>query len=131
MSRLPSIDVVYSDMSAKICMVASDTVQNYNSIDQKIMFVIGTQKGSRKYRPLFGSDVLKYLFEPFDDVTADWIQTYTRVALEDPANGLTEDVTDINCSVFRSTNQDYLVIIQYRCPRLEQIREVKFSLQPQ
>lgn len=131
MTRLPQKDVVYSDMSMYICMGKSDTVQNYTALDQKIMYVIGTPRGSRKYRPRFGSDVIKYLFEPFDVVTADWIKTYIRVALEDPANGLTEEITDVGVAVYMTAQETYLCVVQYRCPKLEEVREVKFSLQPQ
>ncbi len=129
--RLAPADVVYSDIFQWIVVENADTVQNYDALNQKIMHVIGTVKRSRKYRPNFGCDVAKYLFEPFDETTADWIKTYIRIALEDPANGLTNDITDIAVSVVMSTEQNYLCFVTYRAPRLEEIGEVKFALQPQ
>ncbi|AQT28588.1 hypothetical protein YOLOSWAG_106 [Erwinia phage vB_EamM_Yoloswag] len=105
-----------------------DTVQDIDSIVQKILFIIGTRRKSRKWRENFGTDVYTMLFEPFDDTTAGWIQTYIRDALESPYNGLTNDVTGINVSVERAVDQTYLVSIAFRVPALEQTKTVQFSM---
>ena len=127
---VPANLAVYSDISMDIKIELRDTVQDMDSIMQKILFVVGTRKGSRKYRERFGSYVYQDLFEPFDDVTAGWIQTHIRNAIEDPDNGLTNDVTDVKVNVFRSTDQTYECFISWRVPALETTDSINFAMRP-
>lgn len=130
MKTLPK-DTIYSDMGRSIGVSLIDTVLDHDSLVQKILYVIGTRKGSRKWRPKFGSDVAKYLFEPFDETTAGWIQTYSRLALEDPANGLVNDITDIQVIVQMAQEQTYLCTIAYRAPKLEARQQIRFAVRGQ
>lgn len=130
---VPRNQAVYSDISASIRLESRDDVQNMDSIQQKILFIVGTRKRSRKWRPTFGCDVFRLLFEPFDDTTAGWIQTFIKEALESPANGLTQDVTSVNVDVTRRVDSTYRVVVAYRVPKLEQTsvatdQSVSFSM---
>lgn len=130
---VPVSERVYCDINAWFRLEPRDNVQNMDSIVQKILMVVGTRKKSRKWRESFGSDVYQYLFEPFDQVTADWISTYMRIALEDPANGLTNDVTNVNCVCVTSAvyEQTYVCTITWRCPKLESNQSVTFAMRGQ
>jgi len=127
---VPANEAVYSDISMDIKMELRDTVQDMDAITQKILFIIGTRKGSRKYREKFGSDVYRDLFEPFDDSTAGWIETHITNALEDVDNGLTADVTDVKVSVYRSVNQTYECSVMWKVPKLLEKNSVNFALRP-
>lgn len=127
---VPANEAVYSDINMDIKIELRDTVQDMDAITQKILFVIGTRKGSRKYREKFGSDVYKDLFEPFDDDTAGWIETHITNALEDIDNGLTADVVDVKVSVYRSVNQTYECSVMWRVPKLEEKNSINFALRP-
>lgn len=126
--KLPPGKATYSDVNAWIKLENRDDVQDMDSISQKILMIIGTRKRSRKWRPNFGSDVYRMLFEPFDDTTAGWIQTYIKDALESPYNGLTNDVTGINVEVVRKVDQTYGVRIAYHVPKLEDKKTISFSM---
>ncbi|WOL24683.1 baseplate wedge subunit [Yersinia phage fHe-Yen9-02] len=127
--NLPPDQRTYSDIHADIKIQLLDTVQDIDSITQKILFIIGTRKGSRKWREKFGSNVYSQLFEPFDQQTAGWIQTYIRTAIEDPDNGLTDDVTDVNCLVVAdSATMTFVCSVSWRCPKLEQSNSINFAM---
>lgn len=130
---VPISERIYCDLNVWIQLEPRDNVQNMDSIVQKILMVIGTRKRSRKWREGFGADVYKYLFDPYDQTTADWIATYMKVALEDPVNGLTEDVTDIHtaCAMSANLDQTYVCSITWRCPKLESVETVKFAMRAQ
>lgn len=128
--NVPASEAIYSDINMDIKMELRDTVQDMDSITQKILFVIGTRKGSRKWREKFGSLVYTDLFEPFDDETAGWIQSHISSALEEPENGLTNDITEIQVSVYRSVQQTYECSISWRVPLLETRDSTSFALRP-
>lgn len=126
--QLPPNEATYTDVNALIKLENRDDVQDIDSIVQKILFIIGTRKRSRKWRHNFGTDVYQMLFEPFDDQTAGWIQTYIKEALESSYNGLTQDVTGINVLVTRKVDQTYGVQIAFRVPKLEKTKTISFSM---
>ena len=130
---VPISERIYCDINAWIQLEPRDNVQNMDSIVQKILMVVGTRKKSRKWRESFGADVYQYLFEPFDQTTADWIATYMRLALEDRANGLTNDVTNVQtaCTLSDQYEQTYVCIITWRCPKLESKESVTFAMRAQ
>jgi phage baseplate assembly protein W len=43
---------------------------NENAIIASVKNIVLTNKGERRFTPLFGSDVFSQLFEPLDDMTA-------------------------------------------------------------
>jgi phage baseplate assembly protein W len=42
-----------------------------NSINQSLLTLFSTKRGERFFNPSYGSDIYKYLYEPFDKLTAD------------------------------------------------------------
>lgn len=130
---VPLSERVYCDINVWLHLEPRDNVQNMDSIVQKILMVVGTRKRTRKWREAFGADVYQYLFDPFDQQTADWIATYMRVALEDPANGLTNDVTNVKtvCVASGNVEQTYVCTITWNCPKLEAQQSVTFAMRAQ
>lgn len=65
---------VYSDLDLKFTKhpVTGDVARklNENAIIAAVKNIVLTNKGERRFTPLFGSDVLSQLFEPLDDMTA-------------------------------------------------------------
>ena len=130
---VPVNERIYCDINVWLQLEPRDNVQNMDSIVQKILMVIGTRKRSRKWREDFGADVYQYLFEPFDQTTAEWIATYMRIALEDSANGLTQDVTEVQtaCTASAQYDQTYVCTITWRCPKLESDQKLSFAMRAQ
>lgn len=125
---VPVNDLVYSDINRDYLLEPIDTVVNGDSLTQKILFVLGVPLFSRKWRPLFGCRAGRRLFEPFDTTTARWIRSDIVEALEDPNNGLIEDVTNISCTVQLGENQTYIVTLGWTEPKLARSNKTSFYL---
>lgn len=124
-------DVIYLDLSDKIGMSIVDTVIDEESIRQSVLYVLGTRKRSRKWRPEFGSTIAQYLFDPFDETTAGWISTYARIALEDPNNGLVGIISEIAVTVEMAQDQTYLCTVLYTIPELVKRDQIRFAMRMQ
>lgn len=57
-------------------------VTDLNAIKQSLVNILNTPKGSRLFLPDFGCDVRRFLFEPYDDITAKSIGTEIKNAFE-------------------------------------------------
>lgn len=121
-------DRVYSDINRDYLLEPIDTVVDGDSLTQKILFVLGVPLGSRKWRPLFGCRAGTRLFEPFDSTTARWIRSDIVEALEDVNNDLTEDVTNVSCTVVLGENQTYIVTLGWTEPKLARSNKTSFYL---
>ena len=55
---------------------------NLESINYQIRNILSTEKGSRRFRPTFGSDLMGLLFEPMNEETAWRIETSVYDAIE-------------------------------------------------
>lgn len=119
-ARLQVNNRIYSDISFKWKMEPDDSVTDLHSLRQKILFILATYIGSRKWRETFGSHVEKYLFEPFDDTTAGWIKSSIAQAIKEPANGIHQDVVVVKIQVIPdSSTRTYWTQIVWRAPKLE------------
>jgi len=49
-------------------------LKNLKAIEQQILYLISTNKGSREFEPTFGSKLPSLLFEPCDDQTGTFMQ---------------------------------------------------------
>lgn len=129
-SRVPSDprDRIYSDINRDYMLEAISTVVDGDSLVQKVLIVLGTPYRSRKWRPLFGCKVKSRLFEPFDAITADWISSDLISALEDPNNGLTEDIQDIIVNVVPGADQSYHCSVSWYEPKLGRNNSTNFKL---
>jgi len=111
--------VVFSDISQTAYIDSYDTVQEAKSVQQAIRMIIATPKRTRVGRPLFGSYVSTYLFDPFDLITGNKIQTEIIDALEDEDNGETNRITDISVDVVMDwVNISYWVQVKCKVPSL-------------
>ena len=48
-----------------------EILEDVDAIYQSIYSILGTKPGSRLFRPTWGGNLSKYLFEPCDELTAD------------------------------------------------------------
>jgi hypothetical protein len=125
---VPVADRVYSDINRDYMLEPIDTVVDGDSLTQKILFVLGTPLGTRKWRPQFGCRAGMRLFDPFDKDTARWIKSDIIEALEDENNGLTDDVTNVKCVVEMGSNQTYIVTVGWTEPKLNKPNKTSFYL---
>lgn len=95
-----------SDVSLDYGRAQSDTVEDINSIIQKLEIVLGTMYNSAKWKPKFGCKLYSRLFDPFDNTTAGWIGVDIDDAVKNPANELIGLVSEFR-SVVVSGAQTY------------------------
>ena len=62
---------------------AVDTISDIPLIEQSIITILNTPKGSRFFLPEFGSRLKELLFEPNDDVLQDLLRFFVFEALRD------------------------------------------------
>ncbi len=110
-------DVIYSDVSL-FAGTSSDAelVFNEHSINQNILLIATTPRGSKWWRPEIGSNLHQYLFDPVDSITADNIQRELQFTLE---SNLESRVVFSKIEVLPDAiNQNFYVNIEYRAARL-------------
>ena len=85
-----------------------------NTMDDKvaseIAHVILTRKGTRIRRPDFGTDLIKYIFEPSDELTWEGIQT----EIQDNVQKYVTNVSINSVDVIRSTTDDASIYVQIK-----------------
>ena len=86
---------------------------NLNSTDDRaikadLMHLLLTRKGQRLYNPNFGTDLMKYIFEPSDSLTLTNIKNEVTATVKKYLPNLL--VTDI--SVTQSPNSEYAAVIR-------------------
>jgi len=86
---------------------------NLNSTDDKaikadLMHLLLTRKGQRLYNPNFGTDLLKFIFEPNDNLTLNNVKDEVKASVKKYLPNLS--VTDI--SVTQSPDSDYAAVIR-------------------
>jgi len=122
---------VYSDVSVDYGDASWTTVYDQDALTQKILMIIATPIGTRKWRPKFGSRIRSMLFEPFNNITASWIGSEVKSALESVYNGLSEDITNIKvvCKPDPTTDT-YWVKIDWTEVKLSNQNSYQFNLDP-
>lgn len=90
---------VLSDVNLDYGQSPSDTVEDINSIIQKLVVVLGTMYNSAKWKPGFGCRLCSRLFDPFDSTTAGWIGVDIDEAVKNPANELVGLVSEFRSIV--------------------------------
>lgn len=53
-----------------------------NAVSSNLMLLLLTEKGSRYYMPEYGTNLLKYIFEPIDDITIADIEDDIRTTVK-------------------------------------------------
>jgi phage baseplate assembly protein W len=67
------------------------TVTDKEAVKSNLLHLLLTKKGSRLYRPEFGTDIWKYLFEPMDVTTLESIQNEIVLAVQTNFMGINID----------------------------------------
>jgi phage baseplate assembly protein W len=118
---------VYSDVNLYAGRTSSaDLVFDEDSINQSILTILATPKGTRLFHPDFGSQLEALLFEPMDDGTAASISHFIIEAIEQWEKRITISNVEV---VPDYINQQYYVAITYRVPTLEnRLSEFAFNL---
>ena len=94
---------VLSDVNLDYGQSSSDTVEDINSVIQKLVVVLGTQYNSAKWKPKFGCKLYSRLFDPFDSTTAGWIGVDIDEAIQNPANELSDLLREFRSVVVAGT----------------------------
>lgn len=129
--RANGVNYYYKDINIDYGQEAATTVFDQDALTQKILIVLATKYGSRKWRPFFGSKVYQHLFEPFDLITAGWIGQSIKQSLESTYNGLTEDIRNIRVEVLPDPEtQTYYVKITWTAIKLQDRGQTEFNLDP-
>ena len=86
---------------------------NINSSDQRaikadLMHLLLTRKGQRLYNPNFGTDLLKFIFEPNDTLTLDAVKEEVTASVKKYLPKLTIK----NISVTQSNESEYAAVIR-------------------
>ncbi len=86
---------------------------NLNSDDQRaikadLMHLLLTRKGQRLYNPDFGTDLLKFIFEPEDGLTLDEIRDEVKASVKKYLPQLS--ITSL--TVTQSEDSDYAAVIR-------------------
>lgn len=86
---------------------------NLNSDDQRaikadLMHLLLTRKGQRLYNPDFGTDLLKFIFEPEDGLTLDEIKDEVKSSVKKYLPQLS--ITSL--TVTQSEDSDYAAVIR-------------------
>ena len=79
-----------------------------DAIKSDLMHLLLTRKGQRLYMPNFGTDILKYIFEPNDRLTLGAIKDEISITVKKYLPNLI--INDI--SVTQSEDNDYTAIIR-------------------
>lgn len=78
------------------------------AVKADLLHLLLTRKGQRLYMPDFGTDLLRYIFEPEDGITLDKIKEEVKVAVKKYLPNLSIN----NISVTPSDNSDYAATIR-------------------
>ena len=86
---------------------------NLNSTDEKaikadLMHLLLTRKGQRLYNPDFGTDILKFIFEPNDNLTLNGVREEVTASIKKylPQLSIT------NLTVTESDDSDFAAVIR-------------------
>ena len=103
----------YSDLKyGYIKLFNGDFSQCYdeNAINQSLFTLLNTRKGERFFNPEYGSDIYKYLYEPFDERTGNSIAEEIQFVIN-RYEGTRITITDINIELME--NQQYNISVMY------------------
>ncbi len=116
----PNGEVIYSDVNIALGGRSNyELVLNENAVQQSIINIITTRKGSRPFRRDFGSNLMDLVFDPLDEVTARRMrnQLLNEIAAQEP-RVVIEDVEVVP----DYDNDQYYVNISGWMPQLENAR---------
>lgn len=112
----------YSDIALQAGTKVQDQVRDQDSVIQSLMMIIGTNLRSRWYRPEFGVDIERLLFQPLDKITSNEIRSALINALITQRNDSRIVVKDLEVEP-DYTNGQYYVAIYVDVPSLGLVHE--------
>lgn len=84
-----------------------------DSIKSKVLHVLFTPKGQRLRGPNFGTDLIKYLFEPADDETFNRLKESIREDIKRYVPGVEFD----DMSIYYNDDNSRVIVIHYSVER--------------
>jgi phage baseplate assembly protein W len=98
---------------------------NLNADTQKaikadLMHLLLTRKGQRIYNPDFGTNLMKYIFEPNDSLTLESVKNEVNASV----NKYLPKLKVINLSVTQSTTNEYVATIRIDYVITEDVFEI-------
>ena len=81
-------EITFKDVNAQFAVQQSEFVYEEDAAIQAFLILLSTPKGSRWWRPEYGTRrLLELLFEPFDDQTAEQLASVIQMTSDSNANG--------------------------------------------
>lgn len=104
--RFINIDYPFSDSDNGFLLQLNNT--DSGAIKADLMHLILTQKGQRLYMPDFGTDLMKYIFEPADSKTFSEIKSDIKETVKKYIPNLTVNEITVN----QDTNNEHRATIR-------------------
>ena len=101
-----NIDYPFKDSDKGFLLQLNDT--DSGAIKADLMHLILTQKGQRLYMPDFGTDLMKYIFEPADGKTFSEIKLDIQQTVKKYIPNLTVNEVEVN----QDTNNEHKATIR-------------------
>jgi len=101
-----NIDYPFKDSDKGFLLQLNDT--DSGAIKADLMHLILTQKGQRLYMPDFGTDLMKYIFEPNDAKTLSEIKLDIQQTVKKYIPNLTVNEVEVN----QETNNEHKATIR-------------------
>ena len=116
--RTAQRNFLFSDVNLQMNKTSQTEVRDRESVVQSIMMILGVSKRTRWFRPEFGVDLERLLFQPLDTVTANAIRSTIITGLTGSRIG--DDRVNVrNVEVLPDVdNGNYFVSIAIEIPRL-------------
>lgn len=119
----------YSDLSFHPGLTQNGdltVVKDNDSIKQAIFTLFHTIPGSRVMAPAYGASLQPFLFEPFDESTANDMLRYIREAIDVFEPRINTDSIDININ---EANQSYEIDLYYTIIDTQVSESIAFRLE--
>lgn len=105
-----------------------EILEDVDAIYQSIYSILGTKPGSRLFRPTWGGNLSRYLFEPCDELTADsMLYDISQTLQDEPRIKLDETKTNITPVPEKNEFQICLVFIILGFSDTERTLNLTFS----
>lgn len=103
----------YKDLNYRYSMDSGAlVVSNEDDINRQIALLLSTSLGSRPFEPTYGSQVMKLLWDPVDDITAWRLETAVFIAIEKWITEITVDTSNTSITTLDAGN-GYSIYVPY------------------
>ena len=105
MSKFINIDFPFKDSPQGFLLNLNSDTQR--AVKADLMHLLLTRKGQRLYNPNFGTDLIKFIFEPNDRITLDNLKSEISASVKKYLTNLQINTLDIN----QSPDNEYLATV--------------------